>query len=127
VHGGIELLFGGQRHRIDLHGLTGGKNVMVYGQTELTRDLMDARAAAGLPRSTRPKRAVHDFDGASPRHLREGRPDHEHRLRLHRRLRRLSRRVPRQRAAPARSREFEKVYPFGWLGLLADTPPVSTS
>jgi hypothetical protein len=43
VHGGFELLFNGQRHRIDLHGLTGGKNVMVYGQTELTRDLMDAR------------------------------------------------------------------------------------
>ena len=49
VHGGIEMLFGGRRHRIDLNALTGGKNVMVYGQTELTRDLMDARAAAGLP------------------------------------------------------------------------------
>ena len=48
VHRGFELLHNGQRHRIDLHGLTGGKTVMVYGQTELTRDLMDARQAAGL-------------------------------------------------------------------------------
>jgi p-hydroxybenzoate 3-monooxygenase len=47
-HDGIELLFGGQRHRIDLHGLTGGKRVMVYGQTEVTRDLMEVRAAEGL-------------------------------------------------------------------------------
>ncbi len=47
-HDGIELLFGGQRHRIDLHALTGGKRVMVYGQTEVTRDLMEARAQAGL-------------------------------------------------------------------------------
>src|SRR5262249_4696505 len=49
VHGGFELLFAGRRHRIDLNQLTGGSNVMVYGQTELTRDLMDARSAAGLP------------------------------------------------------------------------------
>ncbi|MFZ3127011.1 MAG: FAD-dependent monooxygenase, partial [Rhodoferax sp.] len=48
VHGGFDLLFHGARHRIDLNRLTGGKNVMVYGQTELTRDLMDARQAAGL-------------------------------------------------------------------------------
>src|SRR6476469_6203619 len=45
VHGGYELCFDGARHRIDLHGLTGGKQVMVYGQTEVTRDLMDARRA----------------------------------------------------------------------------------
>src|SRR5207249_8483388 len=49
VHGGFELLFGGKRHRIDMNKLTGGKNVMVYGQTELTSDLMDARKAAALP------------------------------------------------------------------------------
>ena len=55
LHDGIELLFGGARHRIDLHGLTGGKQVMVYGQTEVTRDLMDARAARPACRpSTRP-------------------------------------------------------------------------
>jgi p-hydroxybenzoate 3-monooxygenase len=68
VHDGFELLFGGQRHRIDLHGLTGGKKVMVYGQTELTRDLMDARAAAGLPTVYEAADVqVHDFDGTRPR------------------------------------------------------------
>jgi p-hydroxybenzoate 3-monooxygenase len=68
IHGGIELLFGGQRHRIDMHGLTGGKNVMVYGQTELTRDLMQAREAAALPTVYEARNvAVHDFDGARPR------------------------------------------------------------
>src|SRR5690606_7040397 len=43
IHHGIELCFKGARHRIDMHDLTGGKAVMVYGQTEITRDLMDAR------------------------------------------------------------------------------------
>ena len=47
-HEGIELCFGGARHRIDMHRLTGGKRVTVYGQTEVTRDLMALRAAAGL-------------------------------------------------------------------------------
>ena len=46
-HGGIELCFRNTRHRVDLNALTGGKRVTVYGQTELTRDLMDARAACG--------------------------------------------------------------------------------
>ena len=48
VHGGFALGFDGRSHRIDLQQLTGGKQVMVYGQTEVTKDLMDARAAAGL-------------------------------------------------------------------------------
>ena len=47
-HDGIELLFEGRRHRIDLHALTGGSRVTVYGQTEVTRDLMAAREASGL-------------------------------------------------------------------------------
>src|SRR6185312_5685083 len=47
VHEGIELAFGGERHRIDLHAST-GKTVMIYGQTEVTLDLMNARKAAGL-------------------------------------------------------------------------------
>ncbi len=49
VHTGFDMLFQETRHRIDLHTLTGGKQVMVYGQTEVTRDLMAARQAAGLP------------------------------------------------------------------------------
>ena len=47
-HDGFDLLFKGQRHRIDLQALTNGKRVMVYGQTEVTKDLMQARQSAGL-------------------------------------------------------------------------------
>ena len=67
-HEGFELLFKGQRHRIDMHALTGGSRVMVYGQTEVTQDLMDARAAAGLTTVYEAANVqVHDFDGATPR------------------------------------------------------------
>src|SRR5690606_2438862 len=67
VHGGFEILVGGRRHRIDLRGLTGGSCVTGYGQTELTRDLMEARAAAGLPTVYEAEDvALHDFDGAKP-------------------------------------------------------------
>ena len=123
VHGGIELLYNGQRHRIDMHRLTGGKNVMVYGQTELTRDLMDARAAAGLPTVYEAQHvAVHDFDGNKPRVTYE-KDGQAHEIQCdfiagcdgcHRAS------VPRGAIT-----EFEKVYPFGWLGLLSDTPPVN--
>ena len=66
-HDGVALCFGGQRHRIDLLGLT-GKRVMVYGQTEVTRDLMAARSTAGLPTVYGADEvAVHGFDSATPR------------------------------------------------------------
>ena len=120
--------FGGARHRIDLHGLTGGKQVMVYGQTEVTRDLMDARAGR------RPADRLRGRSDVQPARLRRRRSRacatartaqaHELRLRLHRRLRRLPRRQPRQRAGRARCTTFERVYPFGWLGVLSDVPPV---
>ena len=125
-HQGIELLFGGQRHRIDLHGLTGGKSVMVYGQTEVTRDLMEVRAAAGL---TTLYEATHvqplDFDGPRPR-VRYEKDGQEHEIAcdfiagcdgFHG--------VCRASVPADRIQTFEKVYPFGWLGLLTDTPPVS--
>jgi p-hydroxybenzoate 3-monooxygenase len=48
VHHAIELVFKNQRHSVDVTGLTGGKVVTAYGQTEVTHDLMDARQAAGL-------------------------------------------------------------------------------
>ena len=126
VHGGFEMLYNGQRHRIDLNRLTGGKNVMVYGQTELTRDLMDARAAAGLTTVYEAQQvAVHDFDGKKPRvsYEKDGKRyeiecdfiagcDGFHGV--------CRASVPRSAIT-----EFEKVYPFGWLGLLSDTPPVN--
>jgi len=126
VHHGIELCFGGQRHRIDLHGLTGGKAVMVYGQTEITRDLMDARTAAGLTTVYEAQDvSVHDFDTKQPR-VRYKKDGVEHELAcdfiagcdgFHGVCR---------ASVPADAIEtFERVYPFGWLGILADTPPVS--
>ncbi|MFN4004616.1 MAG: 4-hydroxybenzoate 3-monooxygenase [Hylemonella sp.] len=125
IHGGFDMLFKGQRHRIDLQRLTGGKSVMVYGQTELTRDLMDARRAAGLPTVYEAANVqVLDFDTEHPRvtYQKDGQT-HEIRCDFiagcdgfHG--------VCRASAPRSAIREYEKVYPFGWLGLLADTPPV---
>ncbi|MFT4198536.1 MAG: 4-hydroxybenzoate 3-monooxygenase [Pseudoxanthomonas sp.] len=126
VHGGIELLFDGRRHRVDLKKYSGGKQVMVYGQTEVTRDLMQARADSGQATvySARDVQ-VHDFDTSRPRvgFVSDG-------------VRRELacdfiagcdgfHGVCRASAPRPALREYEKVYPFGWLGLLADTPPVS--
>ena len=126
VHDGFEMCFGGARHRIDLRGLTGGKHVTVYGQTEVTRDLMQARAALG--RTTvyeADEVALHDFDGNRPRvsYVKDGRSfeidcefiagcDGYHG-------------VSRASVPESAISLYEKIYPFGWLGILADTPPVS--
>jgi p-hydroxybenzoate 3-monooxygenase len=106
--------------------LTGGKSVMVYGQTELTRDLMDARLAAGLPTVYEAHDvAVHDFASARPRVTYE-KDGQRHEIAcdfiagcdgFHG--------VCRASAPRDGISEFEKVYPFGWLGLLSDTAPVS--
>ncbi|MEP6558877.1 MAG: FAD-dependent monooxygenase, partial [Burkholderiales bacterium] len=65
-HEGFELCFDGARHRIDMHGLTGGKQVMVYGQTEVTRDLMDARQAGSAVTVYQAGNvALHDFDDSN--------------------------------------------------------------
>src|ERR1700744_162882 len=125
VHHGVELAFGGARHRIDMHGAT-GKTVMIYGQTEVTLDLMNARKAAGLTTvyeaaGVKP----HDFDTDHPRvtYVKDG-PAHG---------------IPcdfiagcdgfhgisRASVSPSAIQTFERVYPFGWLGILSETPPVS--
>ncbi len=125
MHRGFDMLCNGQRHRIDLHRLTGGKSVMVYGQTELTRDLMQARATAGLTTVYEAQEvSVHDFDGQQPR-VRYSKDGQWHELQCDfiagcdgfHVVCRAS--VPRSAIT-----EFEKVYPFGWLGLLSETPPV---
>ena len=124
-HTGFDLLFKGERHRIDLEGLTGGKKVMVYGQTEVTRDLMAAREASGLTTHYEAQSVqIHDFDSAHPSvsFMKDGVTqtiqcdfiagcDGFHGV--------CRASVPRESI-----QEFEKVYPFGWLGVLADTPPV---
>ena len=125
VHTGFDMLFNGQRHRVDLERLTGGKKVMVYGQTEVTRDLMAARAAAGLPTVYEAANVqVHGFDTTAP-YVTYDKDGQSHRLDcdfiagcdgFHG--------VCRASVPRGAIREFEKVYPFGWLGLLSDTPPV---
>lgn len=125
VHHSIELVFAGTRHPIDVHGLTGGKVVTAYGQTELTKDLMEARAAAGLQTVYEAADvSLHGHDGDAPvvRYRKDGQS---------RELRcdfiagcdgfhGVSRATVKDHVT-----EFERVYPFGWLGVLADVPPVS--
>ena len=126
VHGGVELSFGGQRHRIDMKTATGGKTVTVYGQTEVTRDLMDARDAEGLTTIyDAADVSLHDFDGDRPR-VRYTRNGVSHDITcdfiagcdgFHG--------VSRQSVPADTLATFERAYPFGWLGILSDTPPVS--
>ena len=125
-HDGIELLFEGRRHRIDLRDLSGGRRVMVYGQTKVTRDLMEAReAAGGVTLYEAGDVALNGIDGRQPEvHFnRDGRRevlqcdfiagcDGFHG-------------IARQSIPATAMQVFERVYPFGWLGVLADTPPVS--
>lgn len=124
-HAGFELCADGVLHRIDLQALT-GRRVTVYGQTELTRDLMQAREQQCLPTIYEAESVeLLDPDSERPglRFRHQGRP---HELRgdfiagcdgFHG--------VCRASIAPERLRCHEKVYPFGWLGLLADVPPVA--
>ncbi len=125
-HDGIELLFKGQRHRIDLHELTGGSRVTVYGQTEVTRDLMDARAAAGLITVYDAQNVqVHDFDGQHPRVTYE-KDGQTHELACDFIAGCDGYHGVCRASAPANLlKTYERVYPFGWLGVLADVPPVS--
>ncbi len=126
VHDGVELAFGGVRHRIDMKHATGGKTVTVYGQTEVTHDLMDARAAAGLTTIYDADQVTPlDFDGDRPRvsYVKDG-VTHEIACDyiagcdgFHG--------VSRQSVPAQALQQFERVYPFGWLGVLSDTPPVS--
>ncbi len=126
VHGGFDISYGGGRQRIDLQGLTGGRQVMVYGQTELTRDLMDARAVAGLKTVYEAQDvSAHDFESERPR-VRYVKDGISHEITcdfiagcdgFHG--------VCRASAPKHALRAYERVYPVGWLGLLADTPPVS--
>jgi len=127
VHDGIELSWDGKRQRIDLRTLTRGKAVTVYGQTEVTRDLMDAREQAGLKTVYEALDvSIHDFDSSSPR-VRYRKDGIEHQVDCdfiagcdgyHG--------VSRASVPVSAIQTFERVYPFGWLGVLSDTPPVSS-
>lgn len=122
-HDGFNLSDGERLIRIDIADLT-GKQVVVYGQTELTRDLMDACEERGMEVIYEADNvALHDIAGEAPyvTFLKDGRQT------------RIDARIvvgcdgfhgPSRKAIPKpAAREFERNYPFGWLGLLADVPP----
>jgi p-hydroxybenzoate 3-monooxygenase len=125
VHDGTELLFGGRRHRIDFRDLT-QKSIVVYGQTEITKDLMDARNSSGAATIYEAANvAVHDIGGPAPSVTfeKDGATqtitcdfiagcDGFHG-------------VTRKSVPETAIRTFERTYPFGWLGILVDRPPVS--
>jgi p-hydroxybenzoate 3-monooxygenase len=125
VHDGVEFCFDGDRHRFNFRELIGRK-VTVYGQTEVTRDLMQARDSSGAMTVYGVEDvSLHDFDGDRPkvRYVKDGVEqelacdfiagcDGYHG-------------VSRASVPEKALRTFERVYPFGWLGLLVDKPPVA--
>lgn len=125
VHDGVELSFDGDAHRLDFTRLI-NRHVMVYGQTEVTHDLMNARAASGATTIYEAADVrLLDFDGEHPRvqYRKDGQThvldcdfiagcDGYHG-------------VSRASVPAAALQTFERVYPFGWLGVLVDQPPVA--
>jgi p-hydroxybenzoate 3-monooxygenase len=124
VHEGIGLSFGGRHLRIDLKGLT-GRSIMVYGQTQVTKDLYDALARAGVvvveeAADVRP--CAVDTDAPYVTYVSEGT------------TRRIDcayvagcdgfHGVSRSVVPDSILRTYERLYPFGWLGILSETPPV---
>ena len=125
VHGGVQICIDGVRHRISFKEMT-GKAVLVYGQTEITKDLMDGRAAVGAPTIYGAHDvALHDITSENTRvTFRADGKEHELRCDFiagcdgfHG--------VSRKTVPPAAITAHERVYPLGWLGVLSDTPPVS--
>jgi p-hydroxybenzoate 3-monooxygenase len=129
VHHGIELSFAGRRHRIHMHELTGGRAITVYGQQEVIKDLVGARLDAGAPLFFEAADAgVHDLDTEAPKirfhHAGEAREvvcdfiagcDGFHGVCR-----------PAAMAIPAAGMQvYERVYPFAWLGILAESRPPS--
>ena len=126
VHDGVEIVIDGRRERIDLKALTGGDTVIVYGQTEITKDLMDARTKSD-------QKTWYGVDDVEPHDMLTTNPyltfEHEGQSYtlecdymagcdgFHG--------VSRKSIPQACITEHQKLYPGGWLGLLSDTPPVN--
>jgi p-hydroxybenzoate 3-monooxygenase len=125
-HDGIYVAFEGRRHRVDMAQLTGGRAITIYGQNEVVRDLIDARRASGAPlRFEVTDLSLHDIEGDRPRlqFVDQGQSfeltcdwvagcDGFH--------------GPCRTTIPSpHLRTFERVYPFSWLGILADAAPTS--
>jgi p-hydroxybenzoate 3-monooxygenase len=125
VHGGTNLSLDGRMFHIDMAALTGGSTVTVYGQQEVMRDLFDAAESRGLSIVWNASDvALHDLEGARPAVT----------WSLHGREQRLAcdyivgcdgyHGVSRGAIPADVIKTFERAYPFGWLGILADVPPV---
>jgi len=124
THQGFRVALDGEHFRIDMHRLTGGKSVVVYGQTEVTRDLIEAHQARGAPLLFEAEEvALHDLETEAPFvTYRHGGVSH-----------RLDcdyvaacdgyHGIGRASIPASVLRSFERIYPFGWLGILADVPP----
>jgi p-hydroxybenzoate 3-monooxygenase len=126
VHEGISLAFRGVHHRIDFPSRTGGKTVLIYGQTEMTRDLMEARGKSG-------GKLIYEAEVIGFRDLQTEKPvmryrkdGAEHEVEcdfiagcdgFHG--------ISRKSIPADRAKVYERLYPFGWLGVLADVPPCS--
>ncbi|MCX8004414.1 MAG: 4-hydroxybenzoate 3-monooxygenase [Burkholderiaceae bacterium] len=126
VHHGFYIAHDGRLDRVDLHKYSGGGSVIVYGQTELTRDLYEARdRLGGVVIHEAEDVQLHDLTGDRPyvTFRRDGqtqRVDCEFVIGadgFHG--------VSRKSIPSGVLREYEKIYPFGWLGILSRTPPVS--
>jgi p-hydroxybenzoate 3-monooxygenase len=126
VHHGIELRFDGENHRIPLSDLAGGKVIVVYGQTEVVKDLITARLETGAPLHFEAEDvSLHDVDSDAPtvRYRHDG-ADHELQCDViagcdgfHG--------VSRRTMPEDWLRIFQREYPFAWLGILAEAPPSS--
>ncbi len=126
AHEGFSIAFDGCCRRIDLVGLSGGRGVTVYGQTELTADLMGGREAAGLT-------TIYDAEDVTPGAFDTGAPYVSYKLEG------VTHRVDcdfiagcdgyhgiaRQSVPAGAITTYERVYPFGWLGILAEVPPLN--
>jgi p-hydroxybenzoate 3-monooxygenase len=126
VHYGIELRFNGRGHRIDFRDLTGGKGITIYSQHEVVKDLTNARlAAAGQVLFEVEDVSVHGFDSPMPK-IRYRKDGQDYELAcdyiagcdgFHG--------ICRPSIPAGVLTEYERVYPFGWLGILAEAPPSS--
>ena len=124
VHRGIELQFAGERHRIPLSDLADGRSIVIYGQTEIVKDLIAARIASDLPLLFEVEEVtVADVDGSEPK-LRFRHSGDAHELScdviagcdgFHG--------VCRDAIPPSVLNFFSREYPYGWLGVLAEVAP----
>jgi p-hydroxybenzoate 3-monooxygenase len=126
VHHGIELRFNGCGHRIDMHELTGGRAITVYAQHEVVKDLVAARLQAGTRIFFEAEQtAIHDFSGGSPR-ITFHHADKDYEIACdfiggcdgyHG--------ICRDAVPTGALRSYQKIHPFGWLGILAEAAPAS--